>query len=68
MPNTVVNVVGAGAVAYFGGVTTDNLVPLGALKGPDGAGEETGGDEVEKAGRDYEEELELGTDTTTGLC
>lgn len=67
VPNAVVNIVGAGTVAYFGGIPADNLVPLGAFERPDGAGKEAGGDKVEEAGRDDEEELELGTNTTAAI-
>ena len=59
MPDGLVRVVGAGADADLGGVTTDDVVPLLLLQGPDGTGEEAGGDQVEQAGRCDEEDLQF---------
>lgn len=46
MPNALVYVVRARAVAELLGLTTDDLVPLACLKVPDGAGKESGANEV----------------------
>lgn len=64
MPDALVNVVGSGTGAKLLSLTTNVLVPLGHLKVPDGTGEETGRDKVQKAGRGDEEDLELGSGTS----
>ena len=59
VPDGLVRVVRAGADADLGGVTTDDVVPLLLLEGPDGTGEEAGGDQIEQAGGCDEEELQF---------
>ena len=50
MPDALADVVGSWAVAGFGGVAADDRVPFLGFEGPDAAGEEAGGDEVENYG------------------
>lgn len=64
VPNALIDIIRASTGAELGSLTTNVLVPLLVLKVPDGAGEETGGDEVQEAGGGDEEELELGGGTT----
>lgn len=63
MPDAAVNVVRAGSSTSFSGITADKLVPGLLLERPNGAREKTGADKVEQAGRDDEEDLQLGTST-----
>ena len=48
VPHTLADVVGAGAGADFGSITSDNLVPGVDLECPDSLGEESGGHKVEE--------------------
>ena len=64
VPDALVNIIRARAIAKLVSLAANVLVPLGHLKGPDGAREETSTDEIQKAGRDDKEELELGARTT----
>ncbi len=66
VPDGLVGVVGARAGADLGGVTTDDVVPLLLLQGPDGTGKETGSDQVEQAGGCDEEDLQFRGRATPG--
>lgn len=68
MPHALTDIVGARAGACFAGVAADGVVPGVILEKPDGAGEETGGDEVEEAGADYKEDLELSGVAAARVC
>jgi len=59
MPDTLVDIVRAWPVAELGGVAADDVVPLLGLKSPNGSGEETRCDEVQKAGGEDEEQLQF---------
>jgi len=65
VPDTLADVVGTGAGANFGSITSDDLVPGVDLESPYTLGEESGGHEVEETGRDDEEVLEACHVTTS---
>ena len=59
MPDALADVVRSRTRACFAGVASDGMVPCVVFEEPDRAREEAGGDEVEEAGADDEEDLEL---------
>lgn len=68
MPDALADVVGSRAGACFAGIASDSVVPSVVFEEPDRAGEEAGGYEVEEAGADHEEDLELCRVATTGTA
>lgn len=60
VPDATVDVVRSWPGACLSGITSGQVVPVLCLKVPNGAGEESSGDQVEKAGGDNQEELEFG--------
>lgn len=60
VPDTLIDVIRSWTGPSFDGITTDHLVPSVCLKKPNPSGEESGSDDIEKAGGDDQEELESG--------
>lgn len=60
VPNDLVDIVGAGAIAQLLGIAANDIVPFLLLKVPDGAGEQTGRYKVEQTSRNHEENLHMG--------
>ncbi len=59
MPNALGDVVATSAGAEFSSIGAHDLIPSGLLEVPDGFGEQTCSDEVQKAGGDDKEDLEF---------
>ena len=68
MPDALTYIVRSRSRACLAGVASDGMVPSVVLEEPDRAGEEAGGYEVEEAGADHEEDLELCRVATTGTA
>lgn len=66
MPDALADVVRSRSGACLAGVASDDVVPCVVFEEPDCTREEAGGDEVEEAGADYQEDLELCCVATTG--
>ncbi|KAB8437403.1 hypothetical protein FH972_025081 [Carpinus fangiana] len=67
VPYGLANIVAAGARTRLGGISTSQLVPSVLLQIPDASAKETGGNEVEEAGGDDQEDLEGGNVAKTTL-
>ena len=65
MPDALADVVRSWAGACLAGVASDDVVPSVVLEEPHCAREEAGGYEVEEAGADHQEDLELCRVATT---
>ena len=50
VPDTLIDIIRSGTGSGFDGVTTDHLVPTVRLEKPNASGEESGSDDIEKAG------------------
>lgn len=64
VPDTLINIVGAGSVTKLVCLATNILVPFGHLEAPYRPRKETSTNKVQEAGGQNKEELEFGARTT----